>query len=35
MEVNEYVKELKCQMYTSITHGATGVFFWNDRTKTP
>lgn len=35
MEVDAYVKELKCQMYTSIIHGATGVFFWNDRSKTP
>lgn len=33
--VDEYIKELKCQMYTSIIHGATGVFFWNDMTKTP
>ena len=35
MSAQEYVKYLKCQMYTSIIHGATGVFFWNDRSKTP
>jgi len=31
----EYVKNVKCQMYTSIIHGATGILFWNDRYKTP
>lgn len=29
----QFVQNLKCQMYTSIIHGATGVMFWNDRTK--
>ncbi|MDD4727232.1 MAG: hypothetical protein PHN55_00590 [Dysgonamonadaceae bacterium] len=28
--VDNYIKQIKCQMYTSITHGATGVFFWNN-----
>jgi len=28
-----FVKNLKCQMYTSIIHGATGIMFWNDRSK--
>jgi len=30
-----YVKSVKCQIYTSIIHGATGIFFWNDWSKTP
>lgn len=30
-----YANEVKCQIYTSIIHGATGVFFWNDMSKTP
>lgn len=30
-----YVQNVKCQMYTSIIHGATGVLFWNDSHKTP
>lgn len=29
-----YVKNVKCQIYTSIVHGATGIFFWNDWSKT-
>lgn len=33
--VEEYIKEIKCQMYTSIIHGATGVLFWNDMNKPP
>ena len=28
--VDNYVKQIRCQMYTSITHGATGIFFWNN-----
>lgn len=28
-----FIKNLKCQMYTSLIHGATGVMFWNDREK--
>lgn len=28
-----YVKKIKCQMYTSIVHGATGVLFWSDLEK--
>jgi hypothetical protein len=31
----DYVKNVKCQIYTSIIHGATGILFWNDRSKTP
>lgn len=31
----DYVNCIKCQIYTSIVHGATGVFFWNDTSKTP
>ena len=31
----DYVNEVRCQMYTSIIHGATGIFFWNDRRKAP
>ncbi len=30
-----YVNDLRCQIYTTIIHGATGVFFWNDWSKTP
>lgn len=30
----EYVELVKCQIYTSIIHGATGIFFWNDWSKT-
>lgn len=30
-----YINSVKCQIYTSIVHGATGVFFWNDWSKTP
>lgn len=29
----DYLKSMKCQMYTSIVHGATGVLFWNDKSK--
>ncbi len=28
-----YVANVKCQIYTSLIHGATGVLFWNDRSK--
>lgn len=29
-----YVNIVKCQIYTSIIHGATGILFWNDWRKT-
>lgn len=35
MSVDDFVKLLKCQIYTSVIHGATGVLFWNDRSKSP
>lgn len=35
MSAEDYVNELKCQIYTSIIHGATGVMFWSDTTKEP
>lgn len=35
VSTEDYVKNVKCQMYTSIIHGATGVLFWNDKSKTP
>jgi len=35
MSAEDFVKILKCQMYTSIIHGATGILFWNDRSNTP
>lgn len=35
MSVKDFIQDLKCQMYTSIIHGATGVLFWNDRTVLP
>ncbi|SHF55658.1 hypothetical protein SAMN05444274_106179 [Mariniphaga anaerophila] len=31
----EYVDMVKCQIYTAIIHGATGILFWNDWSKTP
>lgn len=31
----EYIRIVKCQIYTSIIHGATGILFWNDWSKTP
>lgn len=31
---DKYIENVKCQVYTSIVHGATGVFFWNDWSKT-
>lgn len=33
--VSDYLKSVKCQIYTSIVHGATGILFWNDWRKTP
>ena len=30
-----YLQIVKCQIYTSIVHGATGILFWNDWKKTP
>lgn len=30
-----YVKNLKCQIYTSIVHEASGVLFWSDLNKNP
>lgn len=35
VSVEEYLKNIKCQIYTSIIHGATGILFWNDRSKSP
>ncbi|MFV0606778.1 MAG: hypothetical protein ACK5NK_13155 [Niabella sp.] len=31
----DYVNNVKCQIYTSIIHGATGILFWNDWKKSP
>lgn len=31
----EYIEIVKCQIYTSVIHGATGILFWNDWSKTP
>lgn len=28
-----YIRTVKCQIYTSLVHGATGILFWNDLTK--
>ncbi len=33
VSAEDYIKNVKCQMYTSIIHGATGVLFWNDKSK--
>lgn len=30
-----YVEMVKCQIYTAVIHGATGILFWNDWSKTP
>lgn len=35
MSPEEYANEVKCQIYTSIIHGATGVMFWSDLSKEP
>lgn len=35
MSAEDYINEVKCQIYTSIIHGATGVMFWSDTTKEP
>jgi hypothetical protein len=32
---SDYLLNVKCQIYTAIIHGATGVLFWNDWSKTP
>lgn len=32
---DDYLLNVKCQIYTAIIHGATGVLFWNDWSKTP
>lgn len=31
----QYLVNVKCQIYTAIIHGATGILFWNDWSKTP
>ncbi len=33
VSIDSYLKNIKCQIYISIIHGATGVFFWNDPKK--
>lgn len=35
MSPEEYVEIVKCQVYTSIIHGATGVMFWSTTAKEP
>ncbi|MDO5571791.1 MAG: hypothetical protein Q4F97_10070 [Bacteroidales bacterium] len=35
VNASDFIKNLKCQMYTSIIHGATGILFWNDRSLSP
>ncbi|WP_418892536.1 hypothetical protein [Limibacterium fermenti] len=30
-----YVELVKCQIYTAVIHGATGILFWNDWSKKP
>lgn len=35
LSIEEYIKNIKCQIYTSIIHGATGVLFWSDLRKDP
>ena len=31
----EYIQNVMSQIYTAIIHGATGILFWNDWSKTP
>lgn len=31
--IEQYTKMVKCQIYTSLIHGATGIMFWSDMTK--
>lgn len=31
--VRTYIRTVKCQIYTSLVHGATGILFWNDLSK--
>lgn len=35
MTPENYIEIVKCQIYTSIIHGATGILFWNDWNKKP
>lgn len=35
MPVETFIENLKCQIYTAIIHGATGILFWNDRSRSP
>lgn len=35
MTEQDYIQSVKCQIYTSVIHGATGILFWNDWRKTP
>jgi len=35
LSAKDFAQVLKCQIYTSIIHGATGIMFWNDRSLTP
>lgn len=35
LSAKAYVNMMKCQIYTSIIHGATGILFWNDWSKKP
>lgn len=30
ISVNDYTEIVRCQIYTSIIHGATGIMFWSD-----
>lgn len=33
IKLDDYIKNVKCQIYTSIIHGASGVMFWTDTNK--
>ncbi|MGJ1436893.1 hypothetical protein [Sphingobacterium siyangense] len=35
MILSDYITNVKCQIYTSIIHGATGVLLYNDLRKSP
>ncbi|MDD2524909.1 MAG: hypothetical protein PHH63_01135 [Bacteroidales bacterium] len=35
LSAEDFAQLLKCQIYTSIIHGATGIMFWNDRSLSP
>lgn len=35
VRLDKYFENVKCQIFTSIIHGATGIMFWTDHSKSP